>query len=142
MVPQKVLWRPLRLLRHHKEVWKAFTLSRIGSLRVKKLYGLFLSLGLNCHKATEPLRGDNYLINSINELWITPLTLLELGVLWKFENLNIFKIADFFLKTWTLKNLDPEKQGITVALKNMSDLESIIFCKDHVAIMRKFKTKT
>ena len=25
------------------------------------------------------------------------------------------------LKTWTLKNLDPEKPGINIGLKNMSD---------------------
>ena len=33
------------------------------------------------------------------------------------------------LKTWTLKNLDPEKPGINMGLKNMSDFRQLCFIK-------------
>ena len=32
-------------------------------------------------------------------------------------------------KTWTLKNLDPEKHVINMALKNMSDFRELCFIK-------------
>ena len=32
-------------------------------------------------------------------------------------------------KTWTLKNLDPEKPGINIGLKNMSDFRELCFTK-------------
>ena len=32
-------------------------------------------------------------------------------------------------KTWTLKNLDPEKPGINIGLKNMSDFRELCFIK-------------
>ena len=32
-------------------------------------------------------------------------------------------------KTWTLKNLDPEKHGINIGLKNMSDFRELCFTK-------------
>ena len=42
-------------------------------------------------------------------------------------------------KTWTLRNLDPEKHGINVGLKNMSDLQEL-FYKDHAECDFLFKS--
>ena len=60
-----------------------------------------------------------------------------------FENLSLFicRKYDFFIKvlsheratskTWTrtLKNRDPEKPGISIGLKNMSDFRELCFIK-------------